>query len=58
MKLSFRKYGESCVISMARNDDDESGVLTKWKIDALVGCDSITFCGCTRKYSNGLFPQE
>jgi hypothetical protein len=24
----------------------------------LVGCDSITFCGCTRKYSNGLFPQE
>jgi hypothetical protein len=58
MKLSFRKDGESGVISMAWNDDDELGVLTKWKIDAFVGCNSITFCGCTRKYSNGLLPQE
>jgi hypothetical protein len=49
MKLSFRKDGESGVISMAWNDDDKLGVLTKWKIDALVGCDSITSCGCTRK---------
>jgi hypothetical protein len=29
------KDGESGVISMGWNDDDELGVLTKWKIDAL-----------------------
>jgi hypothetical protein len=52
------KYGENGVISMGWTDDDELGVLTKWKIDALVGCDSITSCGCTRKYSNCLLPQE